>query len=268
MDYLCDIVINRCGDSVKKHNKMVFDYCTNTFEMLFIGTLFVKTNELVYEHDSFIKDWVKYETEPEHIAHTKKIAEDEWNTMYRQITWANDPLCSSIHLKQIYGRDKIIDEKIHHFEDITITNPVITKEQMENDFLRRCGGRNYLKVDGKEYLENDESEKFVHMRCDRIFDYCSNMNYDISHSCPYTFEITYNTVLNTRNLLSKSYKLNLYNINLDKLEDKIKSGKRIFCINISEGGEGMNNFALYQTSGDKDVFDKIDGVEFIEDPFY
>jgi len=81
-----------------------------------------------------------------------------------------------------------------------------------------------------------------------------------------TYFISRTTIWNTRALIAAGYKVVLEDwMDLDKLEKMLQDGDRIFGIMVSNGGDGVQEDALYTFGGwdGEDVFDGMSGISVI-----
>lgn len=78
------------------------------------------------------------------------------------------------------------------------------------------------------------------------------------------FEITLNTVLNTKDLIAAGKKVCLDKwIDLDDLEKRIRNGERIFHIRMNQGGDGISHTAIYAIGGWYADFNKYANCEIL-----
>ena len=92
----------------------------------------------------------------------------------------------------------------------------------------------------------------------------------IDYKCLYdsaTYFISRNTIWNTRALIAAGYEVKLEKwMDLDKLDDMLKNGNRIFRIRVNNGGDGVDEDALYTFGGwdGEDVFEDMNGIEVLD----
>ena len=81
-----------------------------------------------------------------------------------------------------------------------------------------------------------------------------------------TYFISLNTIWNTRALIAagKDVVLDKW-MDLDKLEDMLKNGIKIFKVHVNNGGDGVSEDALYTFGGweGEDLFDDMTGIDML-----
>ena len=81
-----------------------------------------------------------------------------------------------------------------------------------------------------------------------------------------TYFISRTTIWNTRALIAAGYEVVLEDwMDLDKLDTMLQNGDKIFGIRVNNGGDGVDEDALYTFGGweGEDVFDDISGAEVL-----
>jgi hypothetical protein len=79
--------------------------------------------------------------------------------------------------------------------------------------------------------------------------------------------ISRKTIWNTQALIAAGYKVELNAwMDLDKLEQMLQNGDKLFIIHVNNGGDGVQTDALYTFGGwdGEDIFDDIQGVEVLD----
>ena len=82
-----------------------------------------------------------------------------------------------------------------------------------------------------------------------------------------TYFISRNTIWNTRALIAAGYNVELDDwMDLDKLDKMLQDGDQIFGIRINNGGDGVDEDALFTFGGwdGEDVLDDINGVQVLD----
>lgn len=73
-----------------------------------------------------------------------------------------------------------------------------------------------------------------------------------SISFPRTYQITKNTIKNTRDMIAANMEVVLNDWeDLDKLEKRLNEGQQIFCIHNNYQGDGWDSDAIYSEDGCK-----------------
>lgn len=104
-----------------------------------------------------------------------------------------------------------------------------------------------------------EIVKFAKNYSDSKVDYKSR--YDSN-----TYFISRTTIWNTRALLAAGYEVELEKwMDLDKLDKMLQNGDRLFNIHVNNGGDGVDEDALYTFGGwdGEDIFENMSGVEVL-----
>lgn len=89
------------------------------------------------------------------------------------------------------------------------------------------------------------------------------------YKCRYdsaTYFISRNTIWNTRALIAAGYEVELEKwMDLDKLDEMLKNNDKIFGIRVNNGGDGVDEDALYTFGGwdGEDVFEDMIGIEVL-----
>ena len=125
-------------------------------------------------------------------------------------------------------------------------------------------------VTGAYHWNNDYSCKEEEQKkaAELIVDFAkttSEMDYKASRNSN-TYAITRNSIWNTRALIAAGYEVELEQwMDLDTLEERIKSGDKIFVVHVNNGGDGESDDAVYSYGGwdGEDVFNNISNVEVI-----
>ena len=77
------------------------------------------------------------------------------------------------------------------------------------------------------------------------------------------YQITKDTVDNTRNLISQGHRVDLDEWeDLDELEARLDGGDAIFYVRIAHSGDGLGDFYIYCDDG-ADGLDGVSGVEIL-----
>ena len=82
-----------------------------------------------------------------------------------------------------------------------------------------------------------------------------------------TYFISRTTIWNTRALIAAGYNVELEEwMDLDKLDKMLKDGDRIFGIRVNNGGDGVDEDALFTFGGwdGEDVFEDIAGIKILD----
>lgn len=88
-------------------------------------------------------------------------------------------------------------------------------------------------------------------------------SFSIDNSCGLC-EITMDTIKNTEDLISNGNFIQLDRwMDLDKMKKRIEDGDRIFCITMSQGGDGQDSHTIFATNGWDSDMNKYANVEVL-----
>lgn len=104
-----------------------------------------------------------------------------------------------------------------------------------------------------------------------ILDFAKNYSgANVDYNCRYdshTYFISRNTIWNTRALIAAGYSVELEKwMDLDKLDKMLQAGDQIFRVHINNGGDGVDDDALYTFGGwdGEDIFEDMNGAEVLD----
>ena len=95
-------------------------------------------------------------------------------------------------------------------------------------------------------------------------------DFKTDYRCRYnsaTYFISRTTIWNTRALIAAGYEVELEKwMDLDKLDEMLKNGDRIFNIRVNNGGDGVDEDALFTFGGwdGEDVFKDMTGIRCLD----
>lgn len=225
-----------------KHNNRILDFCFHTYELAFLGSWKLRTEEKVFTKEEYVSQYV-IDDLPEH----EKIlcvesGENSWKDHLEQIEKVKKPNADK-YLKKLYSRDFVdADGKLHMFNDVYASNCVLDTGKMKYE-LSRYG------------YDTDDTEDTVSMRRESLKkiaeEHVRSENLQlISLPSIQCYAITMNTVKNTRDLLNAGYDLELEKYeNLKKIEKRLTEGQKLFALNIGHDGDGWNNYNIYCEDG-------------------
>lgn len=206
-------------DIVRKSNRRNLDYHLNTTELLFLGRLQINDTIRTFKNEE---------------------NEDGYNAYSEMVNCIDDPWLKE-HPEQcdfiVEKRDN--DEmtlRFHHFT----SGITVSSEMMSYEIGRWSFAKEYTDEDKKRIAKNiyeyaaltDDNHKFT------------------SWSQSNLFQVTKNTVMNTRDLIDTGYNVKLDSWeDLDKLEARIANGEKIFHIELANGGDGMSSNTIYGLGG-------------------
>lgn len=258
-DFARDLANSCANPEYEHHNKdladrncRILDFCLNTYELAFLGTWKLRTDEHVYSRkdmdDLFLGRLNKYDVNGNaDISETLKAqllqqAEEHWNYELDCIKKAKDPDCDQ-YFKKLVDRNYVDQNgKLHTFDDIYVEGCAVDSDRMRHDFDRYG-------------YDIDESEDSIMQRIKDLKKFAENLAdcrsmKTIGQSRIRCYAITMNTVRNTRDLLNAGCDLEIDDgMNLDDIERRLKSGEQIFTVRIGHAGEGYGNFEIYCEDG-------------------
>lgn len=235
-----------------KNNQCILDFCLKTFQLVFLGELLLETKEETYSLDYFKRIWnIPSKNMP------TTYAEEEWKRYKSILENIKSGKDKDSWTKKAYDLDEYDAETdtAKHFEKVYAKDIVVSNNTMKSDFNRY------------HYSNGPDSEETIKERVQRIIDFAKDkVKRDLLEVEEYfeaieIYQITKDTIDNTRNLISQGYKVELEEWeDLDRLDAKLDSGESIFYVRIANSGDGYGDFYIYCEDG----ADGIDGVSGIE----
>lgn len=213
-------VVTRC----KEQNIRNLDYCLNTFEPIYLGYL-----EIGWRTSEYVKP-----------AKDAKYTYDDgwdWASSYVKVLKSgdlkydeNDP--DAVQVKKATRNKIVLNERI------CIPSMIIPRE----DMWRYC-----------DHFSGDETSRdgrsYVNDICEEARKYFDD-NKNIDGPASELYEITLDTILNTKDLIAAGKKVILAKwMDLDVLEKRVRAGDRIFHIRMNQGGDGVSHTAIYAFGG-------------------
>ena len=237
---------------LSKNNQCILDFCLKTFQLVFLGELLLETKEETYSLDYFKRIWaIPSKNMP------TAYAEEAWKRYKNIVESVKSGKEKDSWAKKAYDLDEY-DAKTDtakHFEKVYVKDIVVSNSVMESDFNRY------------HYSNGPDSEETIKGRVQRIIDFAKDkVKRDLLEAEEYfetidIYQITKDTIDNTRNLIAQGYKVELGEWeDLDRLDAKLDSGESIFHVRIAHLGDGYGDFYIYCEDG----ADGIDGVSGIE----
>ena len=237
---------------LSKNNQCILDFCLKTFQLVFLGELLLETKEETYSLDYFKRIWAIPSKEM-----PTTYAEKEWKKYKSQLASIKSGKEKDYWVKKAYDLDEYdaMTDTAKHFEKVYAKDIVVSNGIMESNFNRY------------HFSNGPDSEETIRERVPRIIDFAKDKVKRDSLEAEDCFEtidiyqITKDTIDNTRNLISQGYKVELEEWeDLDRLDAKLDSGESIFYVKIAHSGDGYGDFYIYCEDG----ADGIDGVSGIE----
>ena len=237
--------------NLMERNRRILDFCLNTFQLAFLGELVLETKTEIYNHASLKKCFG-----------TKEDAEREFDRLVDLIKKSKKKNAEP-WIKRDYANDTY-DEKqkvITHVFDITTEAPVIGHDDMTYHFKRY-----HFDSDSRKPSEQKKERK---ERAELLFK-AAKEEADGSRTLTGreadTYEITQDTIDNTKDLLEFGYKFSEPKKEMmalvKKYEDLIKRGCRVFYIRQAYSGDGYGDFYIYCEDG-ADGVSKVHGIDFL-----
>ena len=235
-----------------KRNFRILDFCVNTYQLLFLGSLFIETKKNKWTFKKF-KNAYGFQDDEE--------AKTSWNDFKKSIYKAHQPNCDK-WIFQEYGKDSFDESKdeITHYDDIIAERIVVSNDVMCNTFERY----HFKDINGNEVLSKKED---IDRRVKNIVDLArkytvDNYYFSEAYHMPDIYQITQDTIDNTRELIATGHKITFDSWeNLDDLEKRIKSDEIVFALRIARDGDGYGDFYIYSEK-DSNI-DDVSGLEYI-----
>lgn len=222
-------------------NRMILEFCLNTYELLYLGRLNLETTTEELTYESLKKKLAElYDRD---IVHLDSIADDHWHYYIDGLKRARSG-ASEWDAKE-FGRDSY-DEKTGiytHVEDHEVGELIVTTDTMTYEF----GRHHYKAEDG---IEHDEKPDNVASRVKNIVEAAKAYEKDGQDKDVWIYQITADTLKNTRNLIDAGHKLSFDKWeDLDSIEQRLNAGEKIFYIRQAHDGDGYGNFYIYGEDG-------------------
>lgn len=235
---------------LSKKNQCILDFCLKTFQLAFLGELLLETKEKTYSLDYFKKIYKKMQA---------THAEEEWKRYKSQLDRIKTGKEIDFWIKKEYDLDEYdaMTDTAKHFEKIYAKNIIVSNGIMESSFNRY------------HYADGPDSEETIRERVERIVAFAKDKVKRDLHEVEdcfemvYIYQITKDTIDNTRNLIAQGYRVELEDWeDLDKLDAKLDSGESIFYVKIGHSGDGYGDFYIYCENG-ADGLDGVSGIEIL-----
>jgi len=253
-DFASDVAKASVNKSYEHHDDEVEDmnYANLYFnlfhnELLFLGTYIVETSEHTYAkkdlpiqiNECMAFDENEWKREVENIEKWKELKDhpdDDW-----------EKAAYSFVAKNYVDENEVLHLLYDHFAG------QIAVDMKDYFNVRRSQWFEDLVDKGeasKEQLKVYEDEK--ERRLQAIKGICKALvkhemcNSEVNVKFPNTYQITMNTIKNTRDMLKAGFELKFDKWeNLDDLENRLKEGQQLFCIRNNHSGDGWDNDAIY-----------------------
>jgi len=207
-------------------NNAVLNYHLRASELLYLGTLSIGAVQSIFTKDDEYFPYLKKDIESNSVA--ERIIENS-------------------------------DEKIVLEYDDAIDGMAIPKHEVDHVTMEYHWDDDYTCDIEKQKKAAKAIVKFAKNYSDTKTDYkCRNDSA--------TYFISRTTIWNTRALIAAGYEVELEKwMDLDKLDEMLKNGDKIFSIRVNNGGDGVDEDALYTFGGwdGEDVFENMSGVEVL-----
>ena len=232
--------------SLVKRNLRILDFCVNTYQLLFLGSLKLGTEIQKRKLDDFKKMHQDDRCQDEHF---KKALEAQalssWEHFKKSIACAHEPGCDEWTAKT-YGRDSYdaVNDEITHYRDIIVSRVVVSNNVMSSTFSRY----HFKDASGNERPPTPEEVK---CRVENIISLSKKVASEYScfeetSNSPDIYQVTQDTIDNTRELIAAGYEIEFDKWeDLSKLENMVKSGDTVFAVRVARDGDGYGDFYIY-----------------------
>ena len=224
--------------NLAKRNERILDFCFNSFELMFLGDLTLGTQSVRYDLEYFKNECKEFD-------YDERDPKKEFEN-YKG--YLRDIKCKKAEKWEIeeFGRDKKIlgEDAYWHFIDNDVRGIVIDKDSSCYELKRY----HFKDDDGNEI---PDEQKTIDDRVKTMIEIAEskfNENFTSARTMTSidTYEITLDTIANTRELIAAGYKIKFdENEDLDEFEKRIKDGHRIFYLRIAHSGDGYGTFYIY-----------------------
>lgn len=257
-NFVKDLAKSCTNPKYKYHNKelasrnsRILDFCLNTYELAFLGTWKLRTDEKVFSRKDFDDLYIgrskteQHELSDEERKDLLQEAQYHWDYELKCIEKAKNPKCDPIFKKMVERNYLDDDEKLHTFHDRYAGNCIIDTDSMRYDFDRF--GYN---TDNDAKIIKYRVERLKHLAEENVE--CEKL---VNYRNPRCYAITLNTIKNTRDILNAGYKLEFDKFeDLDELEARLNAGEKLYRIHIGHSGEGYGNYEIYCEEDAKGLF--------------
>lgn len=209
-------------------NNAVLNYHLRASELVYLGGLSIGAVQSVYTKDDEYFPYVKKDISLQNRSSDERIIE---NT-----------------------DDKIVIE----YDDV-VYGMAIPKHEMDYITMEYHWNDNYA-------IDIEKQKKAAKA----ILDFAKNYSdAKTDYKCRYdsnTYFISRSTIWNTRALIAAGYNVELEDwMDLDKLDKMLQDGDQIFGIRVNNGGDGVDEDALFTFGGwdGEDIFEDMNGVEVL-----
>lgn len=233
---------------LQKRNERILDFCMNTYRLAFLGNIVLEDKVEEFGIEKFVEMF------------GKDNAEEEFNRWVSSIKASKKRNVSS-YLREYYRKDSYdLNAKIiYHHVHTTASGPVVCNDDMTYEF-----NRYHFKSKRKSAIKKLE---VIKERAQKLFDYAKFVNDNSSMvRMSDIYEITQDTIDNTKDLLRCGYKFDVTKTEMKalikKYEGHLKDGERIFSIREAYQGDGYGDFYIYCEDG-ANGFDAVTGIKMI-----
>lgn len=244
--------------NLKKKNLLALDFCTKTYQLLFLGSLLVKTTKEKYSLEYF-KDAYRHTS--------NDAAAIEFGRYKKNVKDAKDELGSnknvSTWLQRNYGRDEYAgNDSYWHYEDITASSVIVSNYIMESHLMRY----HFTDNDGNELQDDAKTKK---ARVESIIKLANEYaSYDYSDAEKFQsdveiYSITLDTIANTKELIDFGCKISFSSWeDINMLERRLNDGEMVFYVKQAYQGDGYGDFYIYCEDG-ADGITNVVGIDII-----
>ena len=215
-------------EELDKSNRINLEYCLNNYKLLFLGD--IKLDDSKY--DRIGKECCD------------KIRE-----------------CYGIGVGQVGDFESMLGTVItNEDEHVVIQEPhyeseIVVSENAMRIKFRPWNGENETAEEKKDRIE--EMVKYIELG--------DGGRYDAGLDVIHLYEITKDTILNTKDLIEAGYSIELpkWAKDLDLLMKRLDSGDRLFNIYMSQGGDGTSSGKIYAINGWGSDFNSNSDLEIL-----
>lgn len=234
----------------RDQNVLKLRYCLSENVLLHLGQLFIRTVESVFDEDHCVQDG--NDVSDEDTKYWRSMVAEHKQCIQKFAEVKDDPSLEQYKQYEIY-KDDYVDEngKVHMLEEIWSGKHAVPKHLMLTSFAFNRH---------EDFMHADLEEDAKRMRIQHMKNVGeAYFKHNDVMTEPRTYEVTMDTVLNTRELIDAGLKLkfNDWERDLDKLEHMLAEGKRIYVIQHNHSGCGMLSDGVY-SNYDADVMKKLE----------
>ena len=256
---------NEHDKNIIVRNKRTLDFCLNTYSLAYLGQILLK-----YKYEKINKTQLRNEAIDQAVSKHAKFNDrlPSFNEIDEQVDsdwqcYMRDYLCSKSPdaaewLKEEYCHDKFDEQTqtLRHYSPTYGGTFVVGNMDMRSQY--QC--YHWKDQNGKTISDNDDH--LIKSRVRLLIEDTKNSIYHNNMHKPQIYQITQDTLDNTRSLIQEKVKMKFESWEkLDELQARLDDNQKILCIKIADSGDGYGDYHIYREF-DSDGLSKLN-IEYI-----